>query len=190
MAASKYSTGKPCKRGHTAERYVSTRQCVACQFENRQKWRSNKANREREVRLARTDKKRERCRAYNREQYAKDPARFNAASARWKEQNRELVLWYAREHKRQRRAYYSALEAERQAQKRRAMPAWADRTAIVEKYAEAARLTAETGIPHEVDHVVPICGRDACGLHVADNLRVVTARENRRKYNKLIMDAA
>ena len=35
---SKYSTGKPCARGHTAERYTNTALCVECRAEDAQKY--------------------------------------------------------------------------------------------------------------------------------------------------------
>jgi 5-methylcytosine-specific restriction endonuclease McrA len=66
-----------------------------------------------------------------------------------------------------------------------AMPPWADIEAIRQFYREAARLTEVTGVPHEVDHIVPIQGRNVSGLHVQWNLRVVTRYENRSKSNKL-----
>lgn len=39
-------------------------------------------------------------------------------------------------------------------------------------------LTKSTGIPHEVDHIIPISKQ---GLHHPDNLQVLTRTENRRK---------
>lgn len=65
-----------------------------------------------------------------------------------------------------------------------ATPAWADDVAIARIYAEARRLSAETGVPHSVDHIVPIRGRNVCGLHVHYNMRVVTRSENSRKGNR------
>ena len=58
------------------------------------------------------------------------------------------------------------------------------RAAFAAIYAEAARLTKETGIPHEVDHEVPLQGINVCGLHWHENLRIVTAFVNRSKGNK------
>lgn len=71
---------------------------------------------------------------------------------------------------------------------RRATPKWADRKAIKEVYIEAARLTMQTGILHEADHIWPLKHPKCCGLHVHWNLRPLPARENARKGNRLPCD--
>lgn len=60
-----------------------------------------------------------------------------------------------------------------------------DEALVASIYAEAKRKTHETGIPHEVDHIVPILGKFVSGLHVSWNLQVITAAENRAKGNRL-----
>lgn len=83
------------------------------------------------------------------------------------------------------RAFYQSM---RNAALLRATPPWADLRKISEVYREARRLTLETGVPHEVDHAVPLRHPLASGLHVPANLRVVTRDENRSKSNRFITD--
>lgn len=100
---------------------------------------------------------------------AKNLERDNAIIAAWGKRN---------QHKR------TAIEAQRRAQKRKAVPAWADLDAIRAIYEEARLKTEQTGIPHHVDHLVPLKSKLVCGFHVEHNLRVVPASENVVKGNR------
>lgn len=82
-----------------------------------------------------------------------------------------------------------AIQAAREAAKLSATPSWltsGDRSEISRIYAESSSKSKETGIPHEVDHMIPLRGKTVCGLHVPWNLRVIPAHENRRKGNALV----
>lgn len=68
-----------------------------------------------------------------------------------------------------------------------ATPLWVNMEAIREVYDRARKLTRQTGIPHSVDHEIPLQGRLVSGLHIHTNLRVLTSRENSRKHN-LVQD--
>jgi len=70
------------------------------------------------------------------------------------------------------------------ASRRKREVSWADRKKIRSFYIEAARLTKETGIPHEVDHIIPLKGRTVSGLHHEGNLQILTQEQNRKKANK------
>ena len=63
-------------------------------------------------------------------------------------------------------------------------PAWADKKAIRAIYAERDRLNALGGEKYVVDHIIPCKGKLVSGLHVENNLRVITWRENAEKLNK------
>jgi hypothetical protein len=67
-------------------------------------------------------------------------------------------------------------------------PLWANKDDIKQIYEEAKRLTIETGIKHQVDHIIPLKHSLVCGLHVKENLRVITQEENYKKTNKFIVE--
>ncbi|WP_343712854.1 hypothetical protein [Inquilinus sp.] len=69
-----------------------------------------------------------------------------------------------------------------------AVPPWADLVAIERLYAEAHRLTIETGERWEVDHEIPLAHELVSGLHVSENLRVIPMTENRTKFNRFVLD--
>lgn len=74
----------------------------------------------------------------------------------------------------------------RQSRLKQATPPWVTDEMIYPFYIERQRLTAETGIPHDVDHIYPLKPKDGtyCGLNVPANLQVIPASENRSKQNR------
>lgn len=68
--------------------------------------------------------------------------------------------------------------------KRKRTPIWSDKYEIEEIYQTAKRISLNTGIKHEVDHIIPLQGELVSGLHVPENLQIIPKRENRKKRNK------
>lgn len=80
----------------------------------------------------------------------------------------------------------AAKAAKRRSYKLKATPPWLDDThyrRIESIYKASQRTTERTGVQHHVDHVVPLKGRNVCGLHVWWNLRIVPADQNLKKGN-------
>lgn len=69
----------------------------------------------------------------------------------------------------------------RQKRIKKATPVWTDLEKIKQFYVEAQKLTKETGVPHEVDHIIPIKGKLVSGLHVPANLQILTEKQNQTK---------
>lgn len=141
------------------------------------------------------------CKAVLREWRKDNPKGFR----RWHDANREHRTAYFRDwsekHSERRtvelaewsksnRGRRNATVAKRNAAKSRATVAWADHGAIEVIYRKAARITAETGVQHHVDHFYPLQGETVCGLHCEANLQILTGAENIRKKNRMPCEAA
>jgi len=90
-------------------------------------------------------------------------------------------------YKIEKRAKHSSYVVERRKKRDQSMPPWANKKAIQSIYIEARQLTAKTGIPHEVDHIIPSNHPLVCGLHVEYNLQILTESENQEKSNRFII---
>ena len=117
--------------------------------------------------------------------YAEKRDEVMAASIRYRERNREKLSKLTREWQKQNPSKYMLIKTERIAKMKKAFCRWADREKIAEIYAQAKKLTLETGILHHVDHIIPMKGKNVTGLHHEDNLQILTASQNLRKYNNV-----
>jgi hypothetical protein len=73
--------------------------------------------------------------------------------------------------------------------KLQAIPKWVDseENFLIEEVYHLAKLREQaTGIKWHVDHIVPLCGKEVCGLHTINNLQVIPATINFRKSNILL----
>jgi hypothetical protein len=155
----RYFTGNPCSRGHIAERFVSTKACVVCASKHNVDW------------------------------YASHPGKRSEVQRNWHQNNREKSLErgrvYRQQYYAQNQAKVFSLNKRRKADIKQRTPAWADLQAIDAIYEEAKRrrLAGEDVV---VDHIIPLRGRNVCGLHVHTNLQIICRIANARKSNKLL----
>lgn len=78
----------------------------------------------------------------------------------------------------------NAINRKHKAAKLKALPFWADLGKIEKFYSDAQRLSKETGIAHQVDHIVPLQSSLVSGLHVEANLRIIHKSLNCSKQNR------
>ncbi len=103
---------------------------------------------------------------------------------RYRDKDREAARARNRAHYAANRDVHIQKVVDRSKRVRHATPPWADRQAIAAIYREARRLTRATGIPHHVDHDIPLRGKRVHGLHVETNLVVLPAVVNQAKSNQ------
>lgn len=144
----------------------------------REKW-SNAYYRKRDKKLAKMREYRQRnlekLREYDRLRW-KDPKRKEAQKA-YIEDNRERVREVDRQEYRRNKYKHIARVNGRRAYQGKATPKWVDLDAIAEIYRNCPK-------GYHVDHIIPLKGKNVCGLHVPWNLQYLPAKENLRKGNK------
>jgi len=135
----------------------------------------------------RNSKNKEKVAAYGVRYREEKREKISASRAIHTAENKERLHAYEKQWRGANPGKVNAKTARRRAKKLKATPKWVTKEMhrqMENFYIEAARLTKETGIPHEVDHIIPLQGDSVSGLHVPCNLRVITQKANRIKSNK------
>ena len=120
-------------------------------------------------------KNKEKLALYNKEYKEKNPQKIKEIKKKWSDSNK---------------SYYTAKLSERRATKIKATPSWLNESHklhIHAKYSLANMLTNNTEQKWHVDHIIPLRNPSVCGLHVPWNLKVITAKENLTKNNKVML---
>ena len=123
--------------------------------------------------------------------YQKDHNKDNKKSIstyhkEWSKEHKEQRKHYNQEWVNNNRPRMNAHAAKRNSIKLNAIPNWANLVQIEAKYQLAAMFSKCSGVSHEVDHIIPLQGKNVCGLHVEYNLRVITQEANRKKGNRYV----
>lgn len=120
------------------------------------------------------------------EYYANNKDREIMQMRKWKSDNSEYVLEYARQYALDNPEKRNALEMKRHAKKVSASilegDEWND-FFIQEIYALRKTRTVATGLEYHVDHIIPLQGKLVSGLHVWNNLQLLPASINYSKNN-------
>jgi hypothetical protein len=103
--------------------------------------------------------------------------KISELNAIWREQNKAIIKEKRKIYKRLNKNLVNANNAKRRAQKLKAIPKWANLKIIKEFYKHCPE-------GYHVDHIVPLQGKNVCGLHVIENLQYLPAKENLRKGNR------
>ncbi len=97
---------------------------------------------------------------------------------------REDRIARARRYRKSHPEMHAANEAKRRARKVNATPKWLTKeqiTQMIEFYKQCPE-------GYEVDHIIPLRGKNVVGLHVPWNLQYLTIKENRQKSNKFDLE--
>jgi hypothetical protein len=150
--------------------------CHECCKKHRKEWYQK--NRDSEIAKAKE---------YHKKTYADKREHKVKKAIEWVKNNPEKYKVNAKRCYEKTKLKRFAYQALARAKRRNAVPKWFDsiKEDVQKIYIEARTKTLETGIPHEVDHIIPLVSNYVCGLHVPNNLRVITRYENRSKQNKL-----
>lgn len=168
---SRYFTGKPCKEGHVAERFVANYTCCVCADGAFKKWYSENSN----THLQHVNKWRN-----------KNPQKVQTARQKWTSDNPEKARLSSKIWKHRNPAKVTQQASRRRAAQDARMPGWltaADHLEFDSVYKYCAGLRA-AGLDYHVDHIVPLRGKSVSGLHVPWNLQVIPAVENMSKGNR------
>ncbi len=179
-----YNTGKPCKHGHMSDRRASTGICLECSKsyhikyakDNPEKLKANSAK------YAKDNP--EKLKANSAKHTKANPEKVKARLAKWNKENPEKVKAKEAKYAKANPEKILAKTAKARAKREKRIVAWADHLKIQAVYDELQYLNQTTDTAHHVDHIIPLNGKLVSGLHVHDNLQILTKEENIAKSNK------
>jgi len=138
--------------------------------------------------------KREKSRQYYREnteaclqstaRWASNNIEYNRA--RWRSYgtlHKETRKEKSKQYRKNNPEYFAKKAMDRKAKKLQATPIWASHTYLELWYKLAKLEETRTGRKVHVDHIVPLQGKNVCGLHYEHNMQLLFAEDNRAKSN-------
>lgn len=120
--------------------------------------------------------------------YEKNKEKIKAKAIEYYENNKELRKTKVKEYVKHNKATVNSYKAKYRSKKLNATPKWLTKEHIEQIrifYEASYKLSKELGVRFNVDHIIPLQGKEVCGLHVPWNLQVLEAIINIKKRNKL-----
>jgi hypothetical protein len=146
--------------------------CKPCRSKTKKIWYENTRDERVEYnRVYHKAHQKERSQAAKRYR-AENPEAYTASKKKWQKNNPDKV---------------NAISARYKASKKLRTPPWLSKEHLQEMenvYSHAKECEMLTGDSYHVDHIVPLQGKDVCGLHVPWNLQVLPSDVNQSKSNK------
>lgn len=163
--------------------------CKTCEYARVKEWRKRNPERVSYLLVKWRAENPEQVKQHLRKHYIKNATRIGLVRNARYEKNREKELAQCKAYQSNNPAYRNKKNATRRAAYVLALPKWLtpiQQVQIDELYEIARAKTVQTGRKHDVDHIIPLRAKNVCGLHVPWNLQVLGARENNRKFNKVM----
>lgn len=145
--------------------------CKDCDKARKAKWRAGRLDKHNAKGLEWVRNNPDKRKISSKKWRDRNPDKCRELKARWLSKNKDIALSYT---------------SNRRRRVRNATPKWVtdtDMCVMRSMYLECRRISSESGVPHHVDHVIPLKGKNVCGLHVPYNLRIIPKHDNLMKSN-------
>ena len=141
-------------------------------------WREQNREKTREAQRKYYEANKTVCNTRVLEARAKKREAYNEYAAQWRETNKERVsasrrAWYVKNSAK------DILRVRKRQQRIKQVPPWLTQAHLAE--IDGLYLFCQLFKGFEVDHIIPLNGKQVSGLHVPENLQVLTVRANRQK---------
>jgi hypothetical protein len=132
----------------------------------------------------------EKSKEYKRQYYLENKEKVLNKSLKYQKENPDKTLKRNKKYKKTEkgRINFQVYRNARRKRERHASLGGIFHKEILAIYNECKRITLQTGIKHEVDHIIPVMHKDVSGLHVPWNLQIIPAKANKQKTNKLVSE--
>lgn len=118
---------------------------------------------------------------YRRNRYERYKSLETTKVSAYRQKHQEWWTEYSKKYAQENLGKCAAKTAKYRASRLKATPAWL----TDEQLKDIERIYETCPKGYEVDHIIPLQGKEVSGLHVAWNLRHLPARLNKRKSNRL-----